>query len=62
MKAHLKTFNIVGALAAFMGLPVLLYIPANFSQRSLLKESLSLMMSQFFLARSNKSLQNRSVN
>lgn len=64
MKADLKTFNIVSALAIFIGLPVLFYALGNFPQRSLLKESLSLltllsfslMLSQFFLARSNKSL------
>ena len=30
MKADLKTFNIVGAVTTFIGLPVLFYILVNF--------------------------------
>jgi predicted ferric reductase len=64
VKRDLKTFYAIGALAIFVGLPVLFYALGEVPRRSLLKESISLvtllafslMIGQFFLARSNKSV------
>jgi predicted ferric reductase len=64
MQAMLKTFNIANALAIFIGLPLMFYLLGDVPRRSWLKESLSLltllsfslMLGQFYLARSNKPL------
>ncbi|TWU43519.1 Ferric reductase like transmembrane component [Novipirellula aureliae] len=64
MKVDGKTFAIASGLAMFIGLPLLLYATGDAPGRSALKESLSiltllafsLMLSQFFLARSNVTL------
>ena len=61
MKRTARTYFLVTALAVFIGLPMLLYILGDTPRRSLLKEtisvltllSFSLMLCQFFLARSN---------
>ncbi|MEG3767243.1 hypothetical protein, partial [Alteromonas sp. 14N.309.X.WAT.G.H12] len=64
MKDLVKRWNIVAAFAIFVGLPLLFYGLGDFPRRSLLKECLSLltvlsftlMLGQFFLARSNPTL------
>ncbi len=56
-----KTFALASAVAVFVGLPVLFYLLGDAPRRSYLKEGLSLltllsfslMLGQFFLARSN---------
>lgn len=61
MKPTARTCFLVTALAVFIGLPTLFYILGDTPRRSLLKEaisvltllSFSLMLGQFFLARSN---------
>lgn len=62
MKLNAKHYLIVTALAIFIGMPLLLYALGDTPRRSILKEVLSiltllafsLMLGQFFLARSNK--------
>lgn len=64
MKITAKTYAIVTGLAVFVGLPLLFYTLGDAPRRSLLKEALSLltllaftmMLGQFFLARSNETL------
>ncbi|WP_404308686.1 ferric reductase-like transmembrane domain-containing protein [Neorhodopirellula lusitana] len=64
MKVNGKTAAIASGSAVFIGLPLLLYATGDAPRRSVLKESLSvltllafsLMLSQFFLARSNVTL------
>ncbi|MCR8725187.1 ferric reductase-like transmembrane domain-containing protein [Frigidibacter sp. ROC022] len=64
MKLSARTYAIVTALAVFVGLPLLLYGLGDAPRRSVLKEALSLltllaftmMLGQFFLARSNETL------
>ena len=64
MKLSAKTYAISTALALFIGLPLLIYALDDVPRRSLLKESISIltllsfimMLSQYFLARSNKTL------
>lgn len=59
-----RTLAIVTAVAVFIGLPVLFYLLGDAPRRSYLKEGLSiitllafsLMLGQFFLARSNEAL------
>ncbi|MBD8876589.1 ferric reductase-like transmembrane domain-containing protein [Roseibium polysiphoniae] len=61
MKVMLRTSVIVIALMVFLGLPILFYWLGEFPRRSVLKEAISLltllafslMLSQFFMARSN---------
>ncbi|MBC7351252.1 MAG: FAD/NAD(P)-binding:oxidoreductase [Thermogutta sp.] len=62
MNTHLfKRYFLVTGVLVFIGMPLLLYAVGDFPRRSLLKETLSiatllsfsLMLSQFFLARSN---------
>lgn len=62
----LKTINVILGILIFIGLPVLLYILGDAPRRSLLKEAISLitlmtfslMLGQFFLARSNEAVIN----
>ena len=64
MEKQIKTYNIILAIAVFIGLPILFWALGDFPQRSSLKEALSLitllsfslMIGQFFLARSNKKI------
>ncbi|MEB8386953.1 ferric reductase-like transmembrane domain-containing protein [Rhodobacteraceae bacterium KMM 6894] len=64
MKRTAQIAAIVGALAIFVGLPLLLYALGDAPRRNVLKEGLSLltflaftmMLGQFFLARSNTTL------
>lgn len=64
MKPDLKTYNVIGAVVIFVALPLLFYALGDFPRRSVLKESISvltllafsLMLGQFFLARSNKAV------
>jgi predicted ferric reductase len=64
MKLTARRYAILTAVAIFVALPLLLYVLGDTPRRSLLKESLSiltllalsLMLGQFFLARSNASL------
>ena len=64
MKITARTYAILSGLAVFVGLPLLLYTLGDAPRRSLLKETLSLltllaftmMLGQFFLARSNETL------
>lgn len=64
MKLDLKKYNVIGAVVIFVVLPVLFYSLGDFPKRSLLKESISvltllafsLMLGQFFLARSNEAV------
>lgn len=64
MKLTTQTFAIIFALAIFVGFPVLLYALGDAPRRSMLKEFISLltllaftmMLGQFFLARSNETL------
>jgi len=59
-----RAFAIANAIAVFIGLPVLFYLLGDAPRRSFLKEALSivtllafsLMLGQFFLARSNRAL------
>ncbi|CUH67425.1 Ferric reductase like transmembrane component [Thalassovita gelatinovora] len=61
-----KTYTFIAALAVFIGLPLLFYALGEAPRRSILKESfslitllaVSLMVGQFFLARSNATLLN----
>lgn len=61
MKPNLKKYLAVAAVLVFVGLPILIYALGDFPRRSVLKESISLltllafsmMLGQFFLARSN---------
>lgn len=61
MKPELKTYNVIAAVLVFVGLPVLFYALGDFPRRSVLKEGISvltlltfsLMLGQFYLARSN---------
>ncbi len=61
MKPDLKKYLVIAAVLVFVGLPILFYILGDFPRRSVLKESISLltllafslMLGQFFLARSN---------
>lgn len=61
MKLDLKTYNVIAAVLVFIGLPVLFYALGDFPRRSVLKEAISvltlltfsLMLGQFYLARSN---------
>lgn len=63
-KSQRQKFGLIPASMLFIGLPVVLYAIGDFTRRSLLKESISmlnilgfcLMLAQFFLARSNKNL------
>lgn len=62
----LKTINILLGIMIFIGLPVLFYAMGDAPRRSLLKEAISiitllafsLMLGQFFLARSNEAVIN----
>jgi len=62
MKTGIKTYNFVGAILVFVGLPIMFLSLGDSPRRSLLKESISLltvvafslMLGQFFLARSNR--------
>ncbi len=64
MKPNARAFVLAAALAVFIGLPLLLYTLDGVPRRSFLKEaisvltllSFSLMLGQFFLARSNAAL------
>ena len=64
LKPFARRFSIVAALAVFIGLPLLIYALGDTPRRSVLKESISLltllalsmMLGQFFLARSNAAL------
>ena len=64
MKPDPKTYAAVTAIAVFIGLPVLFYLLGDAPRRSYLKEGLSiltlvsfsLMLGQFFLARSNRTV------
>jgi predicted ferric reductase len=62
MEKRLQTYNVIGAILVFVGIPLLLYSLGEFPRRSILKEiislltlmSFSLMLGQFFLARTNR--------
>ena len=64
MKRTARTCAIIAALAVFIGLPLLLYALGDAPRRSVLKESISIltllafsmMLGQYFLARSNETL------
>ena len=64
MKLTGKTYAIISALAVFIGLPLMIYALGDAPRRSFLKESisvltllaLSMMLGQYFLARSNETL------
>lgn len=64
MKLTARTYTIIAALAVFVGLPLLFYALGDVPRRSVLKESISIltllafsmMLGQFFLARSNETL------
>ena len=64
MKITAKTYAIITGLAVFIGLLLLLYMLGDAPRRSVVKEALSLltllaftmMLGQFFLARSNETL------
>lgn len=64
MKLSARTFAVIAGLAIFVGLPLLFYALGDVPRRSVLKEALSLltllaftmMLGQFFLARSNETL------
>ncbi|MDK2973155.1 MAG: hypothetical protein PWP23_2910 [Candidatus Sumerlaeota bacterium] len=64
MKLNAKSCTIIAALAVFIGLPLLIYALGDFPRRSVLKETISiltllffsLMLAQFFMARSNEPL------
>lgn len=61
MKPDLKRYLVIAALFVFVGLPISFYVLGDFPRRSILKEAIailtllafSLMLGQFFLARSN---------
>lgn len=62
MKTELKKYHLIGAALVFVALPLILFLLGDFPRRSLLKETISivtvlafsLMLGQFFLARSNQ--------
>jgi len=62
MEKLIKKYNIIIAIVVFIGIPLLFYSLGNYPRRSILKESISIltilalfqMLSQFYLARSNK--------
>ena len=64
MEKQLRKYNIILAIAVFIGLPILFWALGDFPRRSSFKEflsvitllSFSLMIGQFFLARSNKKI------
>ncbi|MBE0622342.1 MAG: ferric reductase-like transmembrane domain-containing protein [Burkholderiales bacterium] len=64
MKLTARTHAIIAALAVFIGLPLLFYALGHVPRRSVLKESISIltllafsmMLGQYFLARSNETL------
>ena len=64
MKFSARAYVISTAVAVFIGLPLLFYVLGDVPRRSLLKESISiltllsftLMLGQYFLARSNEAL------
>ncbi len=64
MENQIRKYNIIAAILVFVGIPVLIYALGDFPRRSLLKESISLLtilsfsllIAQFFLARSNKKM------
>ena len=61
MEKRLRTYNVIGAILVFIGMPLLLYGIGEFPRRSILKETISLltllalsmMLGQFYFARSN---------
>ncbi len=64
MEKKIRIYNIVAAILIFIGFPLLLWLLGDFPRRTLLKEAISLlsiiaftlMLGQFFLARSNKKI------
>jgi len=64
MKIGAKSYALVAAVAVFIGLPLLLYSLGDAPRRSMMKEALSiltllafsLLLGQFFLARSNETI------
>jgi predicted ferric reductase len=62
MEKRIRIYNIIAAIAIFLGLPILFWAIGDFPKRSNLKETLSvvtilafcMMIAQFYLARSNK--------
>ncbi|MGB4828238.1 MAG: hypothetical protein WBP18_13385, partial [Paracoccaceae bacterium] len=64
MKLSARAYAIITGLTVFVGLPLLFYALGDAPRRSVLKEALSLltllaftmMLGQFFLARSNETL------
>ena len=64
MKLSAQTYAIIAGLAVFVGLPLLLYALGDAPRRTILKEGISIatllaftmMLGQFFLARSNQTL------
>ena len=64
MEKRLRIYNLIGAILVFVGIPLLLYVLGEYPRRSILKETISLltllafslMLGQFFLARSNKAM------
>ncbi len=62
MKTDIRTYHSVGAILVFVGLPIMFLSLGDSPRRSLLKESISLltvvafslMLGQFYLARSNQ--------
>ena len=64
MNFSARTYSIIAAIAVFIGLPLLFYALGDAPRRSILKESISIatllafsmMLGQYFLARSNETL------
>lgn len=66
MRTYLKMYHLLIAVALFISIPIVFYLMSDAPQRSLLKEclslitvlSLTLVVGQFFLARSNSLIMN----
>lgn len=64
MEKRIRRYNIIVAIAIFLGLPILFWAIGDFPRRSDLKEIISvvtilafcMMIAQFYLARSNKNI------
>ncbi len=64
MEKRIQTYNLIAAILVFIGIPSLLYALGDFPRGTILKEAISLltlltfsmMLGQFFLARSNRAM------
>lgn len=64
MEKRIQTYNLIAAILIFIGMPSLLYALGDFPRGTFLKETISMltllafsmMMGQFFLARSNRAM------